>query len=223
MIASRVRSTGRLYDPSHFNESSTFVVPPTHAALALYDPTKFNKGPFETTPQQLLAATVAPGGATTGLSPSISWTSLEFSPDDRFIALSTSDRGVLLVDAFFPQRELALLNVHPIDPAQPTTVSFSPCGRFLCVGGSDGHVWAYDLLGEPGLFWGAPGEGRIELGKLQGDGQREDFFAFAVELLVSLRLCRHPSYSRNALAYHTQLHSLHCLMHLDVGYLLLLF
>ncbi len=54
--------------------------------------------------------------------------------DDRFIALATSDRGVLIVDSFYPTRELALLQEHAYDPLQPSTISFSPDGHFLAVG-----------------------------------------------------------------------------------------
>ena len=42
-----------------------------------------------------------------GYPATVSWTSIEFSPDDRFIAAATSDRGVLILDSFAPQRELA--------------------------------------------------------------------------------------------------------------------
>lgn len=143
---------------------------PRRAALALYDPAVFSRGPFATTELPLLAATVrGAAGADARFPAAVSWTALEFSPDDRFIAVASADRGVLIVDAFAPQRELALLASHPIDASRPSNASFSPCGRFLAVGGADGHVWAYDLEGEAGVFGGAPGEGRIQLGKLAED------------------------------------------------------
>lgn len=81
---------------------------------------------------------------------SVTWTSLEFSADDRFIALGTADRGVALVDAFNAGREYALLAAHPCDPALPCNATFSGDGRMLLTGGVDGHVYAYDLSGRPG-------------------------------------------------------------------------
>ena len=195
----------------------TLPYPPyPRTALALYDATNFSKGPFETTPLPLLAATVSPSGGNGGgprYPPTVSWTAVEFSPDDRFIALATADRGILVVDAYFPNRELALLADHPLDPARPSTISFSPCGRFLATGGADGHVYTcvasggacglqpgrhartvvtphplmscpaahthsvcarrYDLGGDDAAAVFGSGAGRIELGKLMADGQRE--------------------------------------------------
>ena len=62
------------------------------------------------------------------------WSGLEFSPDDRFIAINTADRGVLIVDSFYPTRELALLQDHAYDPAHASNISFSPDGSVLAVG-----------------------------------------------------------------------------------------
>ena len=118
-----------------------------------------------------------------GYSNAVSWTSIEFSPDDRFIAAATADRGVLLVDSFYVQRELTLLDAHPIDPASPCNVSFSPCGGFLTVGGADGHVYSY-AMGMDEKLWcsgadttaaaaaAAEKQGaRIALGKLSDRGE----------------------------------------------------
>ncbi|RYG56833.1 WD40 repeat domain-containing protein [archaeon] len=74
------------------------------------------------------------------LPPVTNWSALEFSPDDRYIALASNDRGILILDAKYPTRELALLAAHPLDPFHPCNVSWSPDGRFLttgtCAGGS---------------------------------------------------------------------------------------
>jgi WD40 repeat protein len=82
---------------------------------------------------------------------SFSLTGLEFSPDDKLLALGTSDRGVMLVDTFTPSREVALLNAHPVDPLHPCAPSWSSDGRWCTVGGADGHVYGYDVSSRPAL------------------------------------------------------------------------
>jgi WD40 repeat protein len=121
----------------------TLVTLRLRAALALFNAGDVAAPPFELTKYPLLEFSCNPApipgrGAAQLLPPRlpqrIAWTGLEFSPDDRFIALATSDRGVLLVDSFYPTRELALLQEHAYDPLQPSSISFSPDGHFLTVG-----------------------------------------------------------------------------------------
>ena len=131
--------------------------------MALYDVADFSKPAFQHTKFELLKGTVDPpplaGGGTLPrprLPGRVAWTALEFSPDERFIALATADRGVLLTDSFYPGREYALLAEHPIDPATPSGISWSPCGQFLAVGGSDGHVYTYETASCPYQLGSAP-------------------------------------------------------------------
>lgn len=105
--------------------------------------------PPETLNAGLSAAKAMASVGAPPMPPYIAWTGIEFSPNDRFLAMSTADRGVLIVDAFFPARELALLNSHPTDHLQPCNVSWSPDGSFLATGSVDGHVYCYDLSGKP--------------------------------------------------------------------------
>ena len=131
-----------------------FAVATPSRGIALYDVQDFKRPAFDSTRLQLLEFTVKPEPMpglpqTPPRYPSrVTWTSLDFSPDERFIALGTADRGVLIVDAFHLNREYALLNAHPIDPQNPAGVSWSPDGRFLAVGGADGHIYCYDLEGK---------------------------------------------------------------------------
>lgn len=82
----------------------------------------------------MAAAAVGRGANLAPLPPSVAWTGMEFSPDDRYLAIATGDRGILVVDAFFPGRELALLQYHPYDAVHPSNVSWSPDGRHLATG-----------------------------------------------------------------------------------------
>jgi hypothetical protein len=136
--------------------------------VALYDVADFSKPSFQHTKFELLKSTVDPppvgvagGPARPRLPGRVAWTALEFSPDERFIALATADRGVLLTDSFHPGRELALLDQHPIDPATPSGISWSPCGQFLAVGGSDGHVYAYETASCPYVL-GSDANAKVE-------------------------------------------------------------
>lgn len=127
--------------------------------MALYDVSNFKNAPFDVSKLELLQHTVAPTPTPNAPAPPppypsrVSWSAIEFSPDEKFIALSTTDRGVLIVDSFTSSREYALLNKHPISvdaakdgvQANGSPISWSPCGRFLAVGGADGHVYTYDM------------------------------------------------------------------------------
>jgi WD40 repeat protein len=192
-----IRCVSRVPDcrPRHISVFIVFAP----AALALFNASDVSSPPFELTHFPLLEFSCNPApipgrGASQVLPPRlpqrIAWTSLEFSPDDRFIALATSDRGVLLVDSFYPTRELALLQEHAYDPLQSSTISFSPDGHFLAVGvlphvlfrfrsllphcvrlggagGADGHVFAYDLTKDP----------ELSIGKTSSEATRECFVA----------------------------------------------
>jgi COMPASS component SWD2 len=133
-----------------------FALASSNRSVALYNAADFSKPPFAFTKQAVIESTIHPA-ISDPLSPQpparyptqIQWTSIEFSSDDRFLAVGSSDRGVLLVDAFQPDRELALLNSHPLDPYGASTISFDPSSKFLSVGGADGHVYNYNLMVDP--------------------------------------------------------------------------
>jgi WD40 repeat protein len=82
----------------------------------------------------------------------MSFTGMEFAPDEKTLAVSTADRGILLLDCFSPDKEIAHLDAHPHDVLHPCNVSYSADGQFLSTGGSDGHIWTYDLRDRPALF-----------------------------------------------------------------------
>lgn len=143
--------------------------------LALYDATRVARPHVEWTPQpfasraeplfQYLSYPVRLPNmpADYQLPPSfpanVSFTAMEFSPDDKLLALATADRGVLVLDAYAISKEFCLLNAHPTDCLHPTPLSWSPDGCFLGVGGADGHVWMYDLTKRP--TWPADPEGKV--------------------------------------------------------------
>jgi WD40 repeat protein len=52
----------------------------------------------------------------------------------RYIAVASADRGILLLDAYYTNRELALLRGHAINAELPSGVVFSPDARFLLTG-----------------------------------------------------------------------------------------
>ena len=146
------------YDPF----GVVFGVASPSRTLALYTGDKPSEPYFKSTTTGLLNVTCGEGGAKSGSTTAprfpraVPWSCVEFSPDDghggggKFIALGTGDRGVLVVDAWEPAREVALLAAHPIDPgAPPTSVSWSSDGRWLCVGGADGVVYGYDMAHPP--------------------------------------------------------------------------
>jgi hypothetical protein len=61
---------------------------------------------------------------------------------------------VLIVDAFNPLVEYALLAAHPFSALHPCGCAWSPDSLALAVGGSDGHVWVYSM--QPGASGGLP-------------------------------------------------------------------
>lgn len=135
-----------------------FAIATPQRGLAMYDSPNtsavFQAAFFKALARPMFPWSVAPA-RTASMAPdaplpppypsNISCTSMAFSPDDALLAINTSDRGVLLVHAIHPSREYAVLAAHPVDPAHPSTISFSPCGRWLAVGAVDGHVYAYDV------------------------------------------------------------------------------
>ena len=147
-----------LYDPRTMAAFATTTEPLMQQTVT---PGKYPPGPSGTgvagaapPPRAVLEAGAAAADAArrarlAPLPPSIAWTGIEFSPDDRYLALATLDRGVLIVDAYSPGRELALLQYHPYDPQHASNISWSPDGRFLSTGSVDGHVYSYDLSGRP--------------------------------------------------------------------------
>ena len=79
-----------------------------------------------------------------------SFASVSFAPNGSRIALATTDRGVIVVDAFKPRKEYALLCAHPCMSAHPCGAAWSPDSRQLAVGAPDGHAWVYDVSDGPG-------------------------------------------------------------------------
>jgi WD40 repeat protein len=79
-----------------------------------------------------------------------SFVSVSFSPNGARLALGTSDRGVMVVDAFKPRKEFALLSAHPCMASHPCGVAWAPDSSALAVGGADGHAWVYDVSDGPG-------------------------------------------------------------------------
>jgi len=149
-----------------------FAVATPSRGLALYNATKLGApaaewvaDPFQSLDAPLFnwltqpfrGVHAPPGAALPPPLPStVSFAGVEFSPDDKLLALATADRGVLVLDAYETRREVAVLAAHPADPAHPSVASWSPDGRWLAVGGVDGHVYAYDLAGRPDAV-AAPG------------------------------------------------------------------
>ena len=78
-----------------------------------------------------------------------SFVAISFSPDGAKIALTTSDRGIIILDAFKPRKEFAVLNAHPHMASHPCGAMWSPDSSQLAVGGADGHAWVYDVSDGP--------------------------------------------------------------------------
>ena len=78
-----------------------------------------------------------------------SFASISFSPDGAKVALATADRGVIILDAFKPRREFAVLCAHPTAGGFECSAAWSPDSSQLAVGAADGHVWVYDVSGGP--------------------------------------------------------------------------
>ncbi len=78
-----------------------------------------------------------------------SFVAISFSPDGAKIALTTSDRGVIILDSFKPRKEFAVLNAHPLLASLPCGAAWSPDSSQLAVGGADGHAWVYDVSDGP--------------------------------------------------------------------------
>lgn len=159
---------GPLPIASFDTSGSIFAVAVPQRGLAMFDAMKvglplvnFNesKVPFQQLQSPLLAWATKPTRLSTmpedtaPLPPAFpelaSFVDMKFSPDENFIALSTSDRGVLLLDGFEPKEERALLTAHAHDPNYPSSVSWSADSKFLFVGGCDGRLWAYDMTNPP--------------------------------------------------------------------------
>lgn len=153
-----------------------FAVALPQRGLAMYDATAISKPvadfratvtPFSSLTQPMyqyttqpvhLPADAAPGSSSSSQQPlpppfpsHISYTELRFAPNENLLALNTSDRGILLLNSWEPGQEYALLDAHPHDVMHPSTISWSPDGRFLAVGGCDGHVWCYDVSNPPAI------------------------------------------------------------------------
>lgn len=150
------------FDPT----GKVFAIATPHRGLALYDPPsslgityqqpffKSITAPmFKYTSRPFRMSTMPPAADVPPPYPElVSYTGMEFSPDGTVLAMNTSDRGVFLVHAKQPHKEYALLQTHPVDPTHPSSISFSPDGRWLTVGAVDGHVYCYDVLeGRPDL------------------------------------------------------------------------
>ena len=161
-------AAGPLPIASFDTSGSIFAVAIPQRGLAMFDAMKvglplvnFNesKVPFQQLQSPLLAWSTKPLRLSTmpedssPLPPAFpelaSFVDMKFSPDENFIALSTSDRGVLVLDGFEPKEERALLTAHAHDPNYPSSVSWSADSRFLFVGGCDGRLWAYDMTNPP--------------------------------------------------------------------------
>lgn len=138
-------------------------------ATKLRDPVQFSKMAFSAPTDPLFQYTVTPTAGIPNNTTSntlttvsslptpppfpslVSFIDMKFSPDERLIALNTADRGVFILNAWNVSQELALLNKHPHDILHPSTVTWSPDGKFIAIGSVDGHVWVYDLSTIPSI------------------------------------------------------------------------
>lgn len=78
---------------------------------------------------------------------------IEFSNDNKYILVSSTNGDHLILDAFDGKLICQLGKVTPIPPrAWPDSgaATFTPCGKFVFAGNGDGTVSLYNLKSEPG-------------------------------------------------------------------------
>jgi len=106
--------------------------------IKLYDLRTFDKGPFSTfkIPREV----------------DCDWTGLKFSPEGKFILVTTNGSALRLVDAFNGSVKNNLLG-HVNELGAPLEASFSPDGNYIFSGASDGSVtcWQVETGGKTSL------------------------------------------------------------------------
>lgn len=78
---------------------------------------------------------------------------IEFSNDNKYILMSSTNGDHLILDAFYGHLICQLGKVIPIPPrAWPDSgaATFTPCGKFVFAGNGDGTVSLWSLKTEPG-------------------------------------------------------------------------
>ncbi|KAH3816121.1 WD repeat-containing protein 82-like [Dreissena polymorpha] len=115
------------FDP----EGLIFAAGINSECVKLYDLRSFDRGPFATfkLPQDK----------------DCDWTGMKFSPDGKFIVISTSGQVIRLIDAF-QGTPLQTFVGHTNTKRIPLEVSFSPDSLFVFSGSTDGrvHCWSTD-------------------------------------------------------------------------------
>ncbi|XP_052781906.1 WD repeat-containing protein 82-like [Mya arenaria] len=115
------------FDP----EGLIFAAGINSECVKLYDLRSFDRGPFATfkLPQDK----------------DCDWTGMKFSPDGKFIVVSTNGQVIRLIDAF-QGTPLQTFVGHTNTKGIPLEVSFSPDSLFVFSGSTDGrvHCWSTD-------------------------------------------------------------------------------
>jgi len=124
------------YDP----EDRIFAAVTEPRTLKLFDVRAFDKGPFATFSVNLDRVALTPGDK-------LQFTAMEFSPDGKWILLSTNRSAILLLDAYDGDLK-TVFQGHKAQSAElGMRATFSPDGQFVLSGSDDGKVHVWDLSG----------------------------------------------------------------------------